>query len=575
MNPAQRPDSVEMADYVGVLRRRWWVVLALACVGLVGAYAYVTVAQKTYTATAAVNVTPTAADQSSQVANSRTASAAVNLDTEAQVVQSTNVAEAAGRMMHSALPPSKLSQQVAVTVPPNSSVLDISCSAPTAAGAAQCAEDFANAYLHVRSTTAAAAISSQLKVLQGKINSLQVTVSKDTAKVRRLPHSSVARLNEATQLKTAQAQLHALTGQAARLLTASADTTGGSIITNASAPSKPSSPQKLLVLPSGLVVGLLLGLVFSFVLDRRDKRIHGPEDVERLLNMPVLIDLRRAGANREVALASPRSKLGQAFAELGHTVAAALGEGNHVLLVGASSSGAAGSMVAANLAATLARTYSEVVLVCADMTSNVLPELFRLGDGDGLTEVMAGSAAPADVMRTSPGVPGLWVIPPGADSSAGFYSFRYDIARSLMAELRDDARFVIIEAQASEGGDVLALGEFADAALIVAEVPRTTRRQVADSVRRLRQLRAVVLGAVTLPPLGSRPPIRPVSAGLPRPSAGMGEVRRDASGGGRRRGRGEAPRPYMPQEAPDRRGQPPRSRDGLDSRAPADRVPGR
>ena len=27
MNPVQRPDSFEAADYVGVLRRRWWIVL--------------------------------------------------------------------------------------------------------------------------------------------------------------------------------------------------------------------------------------------------------------------------------------------------------------------------------------------------------------------------------------------------------------------------------------------------------------------------------------------------------------------------------------------------------------------
>src|SRR2546430_6751519 len=31
MNPVQRPDSFEAADYVGVLRRRWWIVLAPAC----------------------------------------------------------------------------------------------------------------------------------------------------------------------------------------------------------------------------------------------------------------------------------------------------------------------------------------------------------------------------------------------------------------------------------------------------------------------------------------------------------------------------------------------------------------
>ena len=44
MNPVQRPDSFEASDYIGVLRRRWWIIVACACVGLIGAFAYVTVA---------------------------------------------------------------------------------------------------------------------------------------------------------------------------------------------------------------------------------------------------------------------------------------------------------------------------------------------------------------------------------------------------------------------------------------------------------------------------------------------------------------------------------------------------
>ena len=71
MNPVQRPDSYEAADYTGVLRRRWWIVLAGACIGLVGAFGYVTVAPKAYTATATVYVAATAADQGGQLANSR------------------------------------------------------------------------------------------------------------------------------------------------------------------------------------------------------------------------------------------------------------------------------------------------------------------------------------------------------------------------------------------------------------------------------------------------------------------------------------------------------------------------
>ena len=35
MGVSQEADSFEFAGYLGVLRRRWWIILVLACVGIV------------------------------------------------------------------------------------------------------------------------------------------------------------------------------------------------------------------------------------------------------------------------------------------------------------------------------------------------------------------------------------------------------------------------------------------------------------------------------------------------------------------------------------------------------------
>ena len=40
----------------------------------------------------------------------------------------------------------------------------------------------------------------------------------------------------------------------------------------ATVPSSPSSPRKLLYIPSGLIVGLIVGLAWAFAKDRKDKR---------------------------------------------------------------------------------------------------------------------------------------------------------------------------------------------------------------------------------------------------------------------------------------------------------------
>jgi Mrp family chromosome partitioning ATPase len=220
-----------------------------------------------------------------------------------------------------------------------------------------------------------------------------------------------------------------------------------------------------------------------------------------------------------VSLASPRSQTGRAFTELAYTVAASLGEGSHVVLVAGATPGPAASVVAANLAAALARTHSEAVLVCADTRDSVAPKLFGLSGSRGLAEVVAGAATVGEVVRGPAGLPGLWVIPPGLDTSLTDYQLQYDTARALTSQLRRDARFVVIEAQAGDdAADNLALAECADAAVLTVEVEHVTQEEAADCITRLQRIRVSLLGAAALPVISDRHAVRPVQ-GPPRGAA--------------------------------------------------------
>jgi uncharacterized protein involved in exopolysaccharide biosynthesis len=556
MNPTQRPDSFESADYVGVLRRRWLIVLILTLVGVAGAFAYVTVAPKSYTATAAVDVTPTGAEPGNAVAGSRTANAQVNLDTEAQVMTSTPVATLAAKIMHSPLTPWALAQQIKVTVPPNSSLLNVACTEATATGAANCANDFVKAYLQNRSASATATLNGQIANLTSKLNLLKTQETSLTAKIAKLSRGSAAKLSDEVTLSSIRGQAQQYTNELAQLNINESKDAGGSVSTVASPPGKPSSPKKSLILPSGLVAGLLLGLIVAFIVDRRDKRIRGPQDVQRQLDLEVLLNLPKGAFGREVSIASPRSRTGQAFTDLGHAVAAALGEGNHIVFVASARPGRAGSVVAANLAVTLARTHSDVVLVCADLEGTIAPKMLGLGTGEGLAELVSGSATVQDVVRGPAGMPGLWVITPGADPSLGLYNLQHDTARALVTQLRRDARYVVIEAPAGgDAADTFALGEFADAALITIEIGNTDQANAADCVRRLRQLRTPILGAAVLPALG-RIAVRPPRQ--PQPRGGPGELGRD----GLPAGSGEISAMSGTSAGADRRDRLARSRDG-------------
>jgi hypothetical protein len=128
--------------------------------------------------------------------------------------------------------------------------------------------------------------------------------------------------------------------------------------------------------------------------------------------------------------------------------------------------------------------------------------------------------------------------------------------------LRRDARFVVVEAQASdEGADTFALAEFADGALLTVEIERTRRDEAGVCIKRLQRMRIPVLGAAVLPAISDRYTIRPAQP-PPRPGQSQG---RDNTLAGRPAGELSG--------APPVNSRPARTREGHGN--PADRVTGR
>jgi capsular polysaccharide biosynthesis protein len=505
MSMSREPDSFEFADYFGVLRRRWWVVLVLAAAGLVAAAAYVVLTPKTYTATATVNVTSTgtAPGQNGAVAGGRT-SGAINLDTEAQFVQSSTVAGIAAHAMHSPLTAAALQKHISVAVPANSSVLQISCQAASADQAAACANAFAFAYLQNRNASAAAATKAALRTIQDQLGTLQKTIAHLTFQSSLLPLNSTQRASDQAQLQTATSQLHALASQSAALTAQGAAPTGGSIISKASPPAKPSSPKKLLALPSGLLAGLIVGLIAAFTWDRRDTRVKDPREIERS-GVPALLSLSRKDLDR-AALVPARSAAGLEFTELARYVAAALGNGNRLVVAG-TVTGRGTSVVAANLAVALARTHEAVILVSPSRQGTPellgLPEARWLG-AQGIADVASGAMSLAQSAQQPPGCPGLQVIILGA----GMSDLPHEQTRQLAEQLRASADYVIVEApQPGPGTDSFAVAEFSDAALLAVEILHSRHPDLQDCIQRLSRLGIKVIGAAAVPRLrrASRP----------------------------------------------------------------------
>jgi capsular polysaccharide biosynthesis protein len=500
MSVSREPDTFVSGDYLGVLRRGWWLVLVVTVVGLLGAVGYLAVTPKAYTATAKVNVTSTGS--TGAVTGGRT-TGVVNLDTEAQIVKSGVVAGIAGHTLHSSLSSTKLLNQVTVTVPANSSVLEISCQEGSANGAAACANAFAAAYLQNRDATAAAAAKAQLAGVQHQLTALQNAVAKLTVQIPGLAPKSSRRATAAAELEADKSQLGSLASQFAALTTQGASPSGGSIISSATPPGRASSPKKLLVLPSGLLVGLILGLAAAFARDRLNTRVKDPKDAEQRFGVPVLLSLSSKEMGRP-QLAPASSAAGRAFAELARNAAAALGDGDRLLIAG-TAAGRGSAVVAANVAVALARRHGDVVLVCPSQQG--APELFGLADSQalgahGAVQLASGAVSLDQAAQQPQGFPGLHVLVLGA----GLADLADEQARQLAAHLRSSADFVLVEAPwSAPGEDGLAFAEFCDGALLAVEIPGSRYPEVEDCLTRLSRLGVTVIGAATVPELRGTP----------------------------------------------------------------------
>jgi capsular polysaccharide biosynthesis protein/MinD-like ATPase involved in chromosome partitioning or flagellar assembly len=496
MNHAPGHDDLQLADYAGVLRRRWWLIFILAVIGTLASIGYFKVSHKVYIATASVYVTANGGT-TNQVADGRT-TGAVNLDTEAQVVQSATVAQAAAKLMHATQTLPQLIKRVSVTVPANSQVLSISCQASSAVGAADCAQSFAQAFLTYTSSSTTTAANSQISALQLKISALESASAKLTVEVGSLPDNSSQRATAQEQLSSDQGQLSSLNSQVAQLTAELINPSGGSILSNALPPASPSSPKPLLILPSGLLAGLLIGLILAFIVDRRDRRIRSPRDLANI-NVPVLMSLPQKRSAVELAIASPRSQVGRDFSGLAHLLTSSLGAGSHVILVTGAQVGNGVSLVAANLAVSLSRNQPDVTLVCADLEGSVIPAMVDLPSGPGLTDLLAAGSPSGDAGVQVAVAPRLRVITPGSAAGIETEDLQQDAVERLMVRLRGMARWIIVEAPSvTSGPDAYTLAQTADTAILVVEVPRTRSDQVLESVEYLDRMGASVLGAAVL-----------------------------------------------------------------------------
>src|SRR2546429_5923372 len=279
-----RPVSYDLADYLGMLRRHWWIVILLTVLGVAGAIGVARTQPKVYEASTSVLVTPTGVS-GANATGGRT-SGTITLDTEAQLVVSTDIAVAAQKLLKVATPPDQLTGNVTVPVPPNTTVLTVTYAAGSPREAKSGSHAFAIAYLQSRQSTAQADLTTQISALDAKVKQYSAALSQLSSRLAGLKSGDPNKADLNSQVATLTGQINTLTSRENELSTT--QVTAGRIINDAQLPADPSRPSIPLFLASGGMVGLLLGIGIALIRERTDKRVRRAADVARRDDVPVL-----------------------------------------------------------------------------------------------------------------------------------------------------------------------------------------------------------------------------------------------------------------------------------------------
>lgn len=278
-----------------------------------------------------------------------------------------------------------------------------------------------------------------------------------------------------------------------------------SVVDEAKVPGGPYKPNLRMNALLALVLGLLGGVGLAFLFEHLDDTFRRPEELEKLLGLPVLGVIPKTplarGEARPIALVGhedPRSAFAEAYRSVRTALQFSTASGvPRLLTVTSAMSGEGKTTTALSLAIQFAQAGKRTLLIEADLRKPSLHRILNLDNQVGLTNYLAGGGAqPVDIAKPTH-IPNLFAIPSGPlppNPVDLLSSARMVELLSLAAGKFDQ---VILDSPPLLGlADALIIGNLCEGTLLTVEMGSTPRGYARGALKRLHGGRVHVLGAI-------------------------------------------------------------------------------
>jgi polysaccharide biosynthesis transport protein len=376
--------NLSIEQVLGVVRRRApWIALCFVLVAG-AAFAFSKQQTKKYTATASLVFNNNQLSQ--QVAGLQAISGGNNQqalqNTNLKLVQLGDMAAKTAALLGQGLTRGQVSANLSISAQGESNIVNVAATSTSPALAAGIANAYTNIFVKEQQSSNHAYYAAALKLVNKQLAALSPR--------QRLSPSGIALAGRAQSL-----------GVLAELRNGNVE-----VAQAATVPTSPSSPKTAKNTVLGAVLGLLLGLGLAFLLDRLDRRIREPKDLEAIYGLPLLGVVPESSAlSRSAQGSSARAILPPGEAEAFQLIRAHLRYFNvdrqlRTLLVASAGPGDGKTTIARHLASAAARMGSRVLLVEADLRRPTVVRQLEVLSGPGLADVLIGAVTLEEATQT-------------------------------------------------------------------------------------------------------------------------------------------------------------------------------